>query len=184
MSITVNVTVKDSKTEKGIEGATVILQNRDNEDTWYAKMTDSEGKATFDNVVKGRYECGATKKGYTEDIAYTDWDSGTKHIEFLIHKSQTNINITVKDKVNSAAVEEASVKMVFDVGGYPEYSGSTDENGKVSFSDIYKGTYKITIEKKGYKKKEESKEFGSETYNISYNLDRNYNIKITSFSSQ
>lgn len=135
---TINLTVKDSDTDNGIEGAVVTINNIDSK-------TDSEGKCTFEKMPYGIYDIIVTATNYSLYSSQIIVSSAVLNFEVkLTPLSETSlVEVYVKDKDSGDAIESATVQ----IGNELSF---TDSNGYCKFMSIVFGDYDLIVNKTGY----------------------------------
>ena len=152
---TVNVNVTDTNSNP-IESAIVKLGNS-------SQTTDATGKCTFTDVAYDTYDIIITHDKYTTYTSSITVDSEiVDHYAQLTLKTGT-VNVTVKDKDTSTAIESASVEL-------NGKTNSTDADGKCSFSNVTYGDYDIKVTHDNYNEYTSTITVDSETVDVPVEL--------------
>lgn len=143
----ITVTKLDGDTGAKLQGAEFALLKDGNEVA--RAVTDTKGIATFSNLRAGNYQIKETKApvNYTlndkiVDITINDSDKEqTVNYDFNDESVKHEIVLTKTDKENNKTLKDAVYGLYLD--GNIVKKGTTDENGKIVFSDLKTGNYII-----------------------------------------
>jgi len=161
-TITFNVT--NAIDNSPIEGANITMTC--DCDSSYTATTGADGTATLNEVLDGNYTIDVTATGYE---AYNDTAVINSDRTFDIQLQPLfTVNITVLDSATQAPLGGANITMS---DGTHTYNLTTGSNGQASQSDVYYGTYNVSISKPGY-------------HSLDTILEVNDNIDVTYYLSQ
>jgi len=144
--------------EKGnpISGATITSIAQPIEQTSLIGYSGSDGTYTFNNVIVGSYNLKVTKSEYNDNsIQLTVNAEQTTSQTIQLNKLISSIKIFVKDS-NANPLVGATVTSTSQPTGQSTLSGSTGNDGSITFNDIKTGAYTIMVSKSGLKSKSES----------------------------
>jgi hypothetical protein len=173
-----------------IKGATVLM--RINGATKYSGTTNESGKLTIDGICKATYSVLIKYEGYVSQEVSITFDCGQsleKSITLLKSDNCCNNNITFTVKnADGQVIKGATV--LLRISGVTKYSGTTNDNGKLSIDGICKATYSVLIKYEGYVSQEVSITFDcGQSLEKSITLQKNDNCctawaKILPFDSE
>ncbi|MBE2187886.1 MAG: hypothetical protein KGZ71_00975 [Desulfobulbaceae bacterium] len=136
--------------------------------------TNEEGKLTYKELCKGKYSYAIIKDGYKgiEGYQIFDCEENITVNKTLIKEENSEccnntLNFLVKDE-NGNAVNDAKVILYRD--GKAVHDGRTNDQGKITFSELCKGKYSYAILKETYK--------GLEGYQI-FECEQNVTVEKT-----
>ena len=137
-------TVRDDETNTVLDGCLVTLQPGG-----ASKLTDSEGKFSFEELAPAEYEITVTKKDYSPYTKQVTVEPGkTRMVEILLTKeSATKGSVAgiVKSAESQVAIDRCKVTLV-ETGANVE----TDDSGAFGFENLDPGTYSLRFEKDSY----------------------------------
>ncbi len=136
------ITVSEGSTP--IQGASVSVTA---DGTEHTIITDSAGRALFNNLPTGSYSFTVTKTGY--DITTcnaTVVSSGLAAASVSLTRQTGSATITVND--GTTPLSGATISIT--VNGSVQ-TATTNESGQASFTSLPIGSYTVTLSKEGYK---------------------------------
>ena len=137
-------TVRDDETNAVLDGCLVALQPGGT-----SKLTDSEGRFSFEDLTPNEYEITVTKRDYLSYAKRVTVESGkTQTVEILLTKeSATKGSVAgiVKSAETQIAIARCKVTLV-ETGANVE----TDDSGEFGFENLNPGTYSLRFEKDSY----------------------------------
>ena len=139
---TLTVRVVDSLSRAAVANATVLAENKTHTFTNY---TGADGLAVF-RLTTGSYSVRVTKAGYLPSEARQVNLVNDTLVELLLHRAATgNATVTVRayDAETGSPVSGASVSL-------DSRTGTTDGSGRVTFTDVPFGSYRLEVVKSGY----------------------------------
>lgn len=137
-----------------ISGATVTIGTD-------SETTDSDGKATFDDIAYGTYTVSVSKTGYATKSASITVDATHGTFTVTLEVVDT-ITITVDDGTN--AIEGASVK----IGSTTK---TTNSSGECTFTGMTYQDYSAEVSAEGYTTKTETLQFRSNHKSFTVSLE-------------
>ncbi|MFP4116678.1 MAG: hypothetical protein ACLFTY_01520, partial [Candidatus Aenigmatarchaeota archaeon] len=171
-SIIVNYTVENTGEEEGTEevalnvinGSNVSVYKNDSKDITLEPGEESSGNFTWETegFEGGDYELKVS----------SDYSSDSRSIQLLdIYNVTFNVTNTTGDNIT-----DASFVLKSDTGGLK----TTDENGEVSYQDVFEGNYTYYVAKEGYNFVNEVVEINST--NITITMEKAQDPKQLNFS--
>jgi hypothetical protein len=143
-------TITDSQTEDALEGATVTLETGGgNSQVIETTTSGTDGSYSFEGLDAGTYTVAVTMTDYSTasqggiEVA----DSAVTADIAMSPVVKGNATITVTDAADDSLLAGADVNIRYTSGGADGavYTGTTDDSGQVTFSDIEVGDYSVTV---------------------------------------
>ncbi|BDD02347.1 MSCRAMM family protein [Persicobacter psychrovividus] len=118
-----------------IEGASVMIGEM-------SKMTDAEGKVSFNMLEAGDYQAKVSMEDYIDQtFVFTIVDKDVTQTVELVAVPKYSLTISVTDGTD--AIEGAEVML-------GDQTKTTDVDGNVEFPDLKAGDYDVVVEAEGY----------------------------------
>ena len=140
-----DVTVRDKNTKVAIPNATIQIVDKDGKTT--NAITNANGKVNKDNLPIGDYTIKVVQvpSGYNIPTNQTTTikKNETSSLIFELEKGVGNLDVIVRDKDTKIAIPNAKVEIV-DKNNKVYYE-TTDNNGKISKSNLPIGDYIIKV---------------------------------------
>lgn len=159
------------------------------ESKWTLLTTNSITATTYADVGWGGLEQGCYK--YAVKAIYASGLSSATFSAMLAKNMLTDVTVSVKANVPSLSAEGAMVKLThMDGDAKHVYEALIEGNGKVMFSDIWKGKYSVSVSMHGFKtividhidfSKNNSYAIGE--YELNEIVENPYNLKVTGTST-
>ena len=140
-----DVTVRDKNTKVAIPNATIQIVDKDGKTT--NATTNANGKVNKDNLPIGDYTIKVVQvpSGYNIPTNQTTTikKNETSSLIFELEKGVGNLDVIVRDKDTKVAIPNAKVEII-DKNNKVYYE-TTDNNGKISKSNLPIGDYTIKV---------------------------------------
>ncbi len=149
----INITVLDYESDEPLENVEVKITK--NDEFSEIKHTNANGSVKFEELCKGKYWLRVALEGYQvkEDYFYVE-NCDPKDLTIKLKKKEAEeccnntLNLLVMDEDNKPIAE---TKVLLYRDGKLVHDGYTNNDGKVSFSELCKGKYGVAIKKQGFK---------------------------------
>jgi hypothetical protein len=134
-----------------VAGASVVLRRADGA-TLPAVITDASGDALFTQLLYSDYSASITKTGYPAATVPFTVSVGTNQPVVPASISPlVGVGLTVRVyDANSTAIPGAAITVRLDGNNNPLQTGTTGNDGTVSFTGLDAGSYNATVDKSGY----------------------------------
>ncbi|TFH13751.1 carboxypeptidase regulatory-like domain-containing protein [Candidatus Bathyarchaeota archaeon] len=151
VSTNLRVNVEDSNMNP-VSGAAVISSIQPTGQPALSGITGADGSVTFPDILPGSITLQVSKTNYETNTASLNIEIGENAeitVSIIETPSKGELLINVKNK-EGAPLEAVIVTSTSQPSGQTPLSGSTNNEGAVSFKDLLPGSYTISASKTGY----------------------------------
>ncbi len=128
-----------------VSGALVTSTSQPSGQTALSDTTNTTGHVKFENILAGNYLFDVTASGYLsttgESITMT---AGETRAEIISLQGICTIEVLVTDATGNP-VSGATVTSTLRPSGQTQLSGNTGLDGKITFSNVFTGTYSLQV---------------------------------------